>query len=454
LALTGWIGSGFVLVYFVNHSSAPVALGGAERSMIRLVADWYAHDPEFEAFFVTKSPPGRFIEALQTRGWNFAAFPFRGWTIQRSSPPASEIAYFARADYRATLDIIALMEKRRPDLVVTNTLVAPWGAFAAATLGIPHAWFVREYGDLDHGLQFQIGRASTFHDIGLLSQSVFVNSFALRSHIANYLDDSKVSVVYPALDAAAIVSAAAEPLTSDPFPKGGLRLVMVGRLSDSKGQWRVIDAVGALAARGILVSLCLVGAHDERGYHDRLRRRARGLGVGDRVVLVGDTPNPFAYMAAADVCVTASGIEAFGRSTLEYMVVGKPVISSAAGGSAELVDDGTTGILFPSDDTSRLAAAIETYSRSPELLASHGRAGQSRATELLAGPHGNLEAIRRLEGTAGLTPYRLPDVARYWFALPGTVLTVGGRGARITATFLARRILDGVLRRRRRGSGA
>ena len=38
---------------------------------------------------------------------------------------------------------------RRPDLVVTNTVVAPWGAFAAKALGIPHAWFVREYGDLD-----------------------------------------------------------------------------------------------------------------------------------------------------------------------------------------------------------------------------------------------------------------------------------------------------------------
>ena len=90
-----------VLVYFVNHSTAPVNLGGAERSMLKLVEDWYTADPDFEAVFLTKAPRGKFIEAVEKRGWAYLPFLYRGWTIPKPAAPVSEITYFAQDDYRA-----------------------------------------------------------------------------------------------------------------------------------------------------------------------------------------------------------------------------------------------------------------------------------------------------------------------------------------------------------------
>jgi glycosyltransferase involved in cell wall biosynthesis len=438
-----------VLVYFINHSTAPVNLGGAERSMIQLVEDWYATDPEFEALFITKAPRGKFIAAIEERGWAYRAFPFRGWTIQRPNPAASEVAFFARANYRATRDIISLMEARRPDLVVTNTLVAPWGAFAAATLGIPHAWFVREYGDLDHGLVFENGRAHTLEDIGLLSQAVFANSLALKSHLEEYIAEPTITVVYPHLDAASIERLAGEKPESDPFPAGGLKVAVVGRISRTKGQWRAIEAVGTLAKRGILASLCLVGSHEDIAEVRRLSARARELGIADRVTIVGEQSNPFAYVAAADVGVTPSQLEAFGRSTLEYALVGKPAIASQGGGSAELVRPGETGLLFSPDEPTALAAALESYARSPELIDAHGLAARRFSRELLGGEFTNRSAIERMRSITTLRPRRLPNVARYWFALP-EYFSSGGLGTagalRVVATRSAGRVASWMRR--------
>nr|WP_246318631.1 glycosyltransferase family 4 protein [Leifsonia psychrotolerans] len=430
-----------MLVYFINHSVAPANLGGAERSMIKLVEDWYASDPDFEAFFITKAPRGLFIKAIEERGWKYKAFAYRGWTIPKHDAPVSEITYFARYDYASTLDIIKLMEERRPDLVVTNTIVAPWGAFAAKTLGIPHAWFVREYGDLDHGLAFQIGRADTFTDIGMLSEAVFANSHAVKSHIGQYLDESKVSVIYPGLDVPRIQELAKEPPARAPFPANdkSLKITVVGRLAKSKGQWRVIDALGELTARGVDARLCLVGSWIDPGYDMQMMKRAAGHGVADRLTIVGEQSNPFPYLAAADVCVTPSSIEAFGRTTLEAMILGKPVVAAARGGSAELIAHDETGYLFDLQSPAELVDHLERYANDRALVAQHGAAAKSRSGVFQSHEFSNAAAIERLKHTSTMPAYRLPSIARYWFSLPEHYFDIR-RAPRITISFIMTRL--------------
>ncbi len=431
-----------MLVYFVNHSSAPDHLGGAERSMIKLVEDWQSSDPDFEPFFITKAPHGQFVVALEQRGWKYASFRFRGWAITLKNPRPAELAYFARDDYAATAEIVRVMGKRPPDLVVTNTLVAPWGAFAAKTLGIPHVWFVREYGDLDHGLHFQHGRAETFQDIGLLSEAVFTNSKAIRTHISAYVPESKIFVTYPQLDVPDLPDKAAATPDVVPFPQAdpGLKITVVGRLAPSKGQWRVVNAIGELKLRGVTASVCFVGAKMEIDHDLKLLRRARAHGVEDHVTFAGEQSNPFPYVAAADICVTPSNNEAFGRTTLEYLTLGKPVLATRAGGSTELVEPGTNGYLFDGDDIATLADQLARYAEKPELVAQHSLAAAASAKATQGGQHGNQRAIELLKDVAASTAvYRLPHVAQFWFGLPA--LIANNPGNSITMSYLWSRLL-------------
>lgn len=424
-------------VLFLNHSTAAVSLGGAERSLLALVEDWHARDPELEAIFATKAPRGKFIMALEERGWGYHALRFRGWALP-AGVTSSDRALFAAADYSATLALIDLIERERPDLVVTNTLVAPWAAFAAATVGIPHAWFVREYGDLDHGLEFQGGREVVLHDIGVLSNAVFTVSAALKAHLGNYLDEEIVTVAYPRIDADAVGRRLALPPTSAPFPttEPGLRIAVVGRLAESKGQWRVIEAMGLLKARGVSTSLALIGGEELPSYSQTLRARVSDLGLGDRVAFLGEQANPFPAVAEADVCVTASTMEAFGRSTLEYMIAGKPVVASSTGGSAELVDAGVSGFLFEPDDIDGLADRLAVYALDPSVAVAHGAAGAARSSLFL---HANEATIDRLIQAASAPVRALPRSARYWFSLPALVSGAPGAELASRVSFIARR---------------
>lgn len=428
-----------MLVYFINHSSAVDHLGGSERSLFRMIDEWREIDPKLEPYFITKAPRGLVVAELERRGWGFTALPYRGWAVPDHESHRDKLAYFAAEDYAATSEIVRIMERRRPDLVVTNTLVAPWGAFAAKTLGIPHAWMVREYGDLDHGLTFIQGRERTLSDIGLLSEAVLANSEAIRDHLAQYIPAEKLSIVYPALDVAEIQQRASEQPTLEPFPLAdpGLRVTVVGRLAPSKGQWRVVEALGALKDRDVTASICFVGASMEPDYDRALLQRAAELGVADRIVFAGEHSNPFPFIKAADLCVTPSGQEAFGRTTLEYLTLGKPVIATDSGGSRELVIPGSNGALFDPETPSKLADHLQSYAADATLLQRHARGATERAAYVASPERGNAAAIERMRGLAGGPAYKLPDIARFWFDLPA--LSGAGRArSRVSTGYVAR----------------
>ncbi|MBA8990040.1 glycosyltransferase involved in cell wall biosynthesis [Curtobacterium pusillum] len=430
-------------VIFANHSSAPTNLGGAERSLLRFVEDWQRIDPGLEPVFVTKAPEGTFIKALKERGWPFKAYRFRGWALPSEQPaPAAEQAAFATVDYATVRAMIDLFRKNRPDLVVTNTLVAPWASFAAAALGIPQAWIIREYGDLDHGLHFQVGRHATFRDIGLMSGAVITNSEAMRAHLATDIDSDKISVAYPVVDTDALLAGrdGVPAVTPFPQPNSDLRVTVVGRVEEGKGQHRVIEALGLLRERGLHVTACFVGSWKYPGYDQQLLARARKLGVEDQLVFAGEQHDPAPYIAASEVCVTPSTLEAFGRTTAEYMAMGRAVVASSSGGSAELVAEGVTGRLFDVDDVRTLADALETYARDRALAAEHGAAAPERLSELMA-VHTNAAAIARLRAVAETGDgYRLPEIAQYWFGLPAAYASLGATSAKAAVGLLANRL--------------
>ena len=92
---------------------------------------------------------------------------------------------------------------------------------------------------------------------------------------------------------------------------------------------------------------------------------------------------PAAFLLS-DIVMSTSSIEpeAFGRTTIEAMVMGKPVIATAHGGSLETVVPGDTGWLVEPTDIRGLAAAIEeALSMGQEELNQMGENGRMRVIE-------------------------------------------------------------------------
>jgi glycosyltransferase involved in cell wall biosynthesis len=165
-------------------------------------------------------------------------------------------------------------------------------------------------------------------------------------------------------------------------------VVMVGRISPTKGQLEVVRALRTVADAVPAVRLRVVGepAFGAEDYAALVRAEVTRLALDDHVDLVGFVADPRAELDGVAVCVHASPVpEPFGQVVVEAMVRGVPVVATRAGGVEEILDDpedGTPalGLLVPPGDVDALAAALLDVLRDP--AAARERALRARTSAL------------------------------------------------------------------------
>jgi len=135
-----------------------------------------------------------------------------------------------------------------------------------------------------------------------------------------------------------------------------------------KGHLLVVEAFERIASEVPDAHLVLVGGpiYDtvaERGYAEELSRRVRRSSQGggtpkplsDRIHFVKFQTEPWKMYREFDLIVHFSTRpEPFGRVVLEAMACGIPAIAAAAGGPAEILEDGVTGWLTAPGDVRQL----------------------------------------------------------------------------------------------------
>jgi glycosyltransferase involved in cell wall biosynthesis len=147
-------------------------------------------------------------------------------------------------------------------------------------------------------------------------------------------------------------------------------VVTVGRLSPLKRTSDLLSAIALLGDRGLRVRAGIAGGGPLR---DALEAEARGLGVSDRVELLGPVDRVEDVYAQARVFALTSSFEGLPIAMLDAMAAGLPVVASDVGEIGTVVDDGRNGLLYPSGDVEALAGRLWT------ALAADGPAGRLAA---------------------------------------------------------------------------
>lgn len=134
-------------------------------------------------------------------------------------------------------------------------------------------------------------------------------------------------------------------------------IMLPARVTRWKGQIVLVEAMARLPGDALAL---LVGDATERpAFQAELQARIAGLGLQDRVRLVGHATDMPAALMLADVVVHAStDAEAFGRTVIEAQAMARPVIASDLGAPRETVAEGITGWRTPPGDAAALAAAL------------------------------------------------------------------------------------------------
>jgi glycosyltransferase involved in cell wall biosynthesis len=150
-------------------------------------------------------------------------------------------------------------------------------------------------------------------------------------------------------------------------------IAFVGRLEAVKNPAVLVAVVARLRKMGVPARLWLVGDGSQRALIERLVADA---GLADSVQLHGYQPDPAELVRRCHVYVQPSLSEGFGLAFVEAMGCGVPVLVTATGGAAEIVEPGRTGWIVPDAGADGLVEVLfqAWQGGQPELLAMGRRA--------------------------------------------------------------------------------
>lgn len=162
---------------------------------------------------------------------------------------------------------------------------------------------------------------------------------------------------------------------------------VISRISRSKKQDVFIKALTEVVRIYPHIRALIVGNTEiERAEHylKELYRMVAELGIGDKVIFTDFVNDMKELYASLDLLVLPSRSEGFGRVFIEAMAMEKPIVTTRVGGTVEVVEDGVTGILVPSDDVNCLSKTIIRMIENEEDRKRMGKAGRKRAENMFS----------------------------------------------------------------------
>ncbi|MGY0612885.1 glycosyltransferase [Luteimonas sp. A501] len=300
--------------------------GGVERSTLEVSAALVAAGHRA----LVASAGGRLLPALLACGAEHVAL---------------DIGRKSLATLRLVRPLRQLMVEQGVDIVHARSRLPAWiGWRALAGLS---AEARPRFATTVHGLN----SPSRYSQVMARGQRIICVSATVREHVLRHYpgtDPGRLRVIPRGIDPAAFPRAAlpdpaarAAAATEHPQLDGdGPLLLMPGRGTRLKGHVDALELLAGLRAGGLDAKLWMPGARDpaRAAYVSELEAQAQALGVAAAVAITPPTAAIAEAYAACDLVLQLSRKpEAFGRTVIEALSVGRPVLGWDHGGVGELL---------------------------------------------------------------------------------------------------------------------
>lgn len=300
-------------------------------------------------------------------------------------PPASGVDAAARAsgipvrnlfcagdlDLPFAYRLTQYLQSSGPDLVHCHSRRGAdmLGGLAASFADIP-AVVSRRVDNTEMRLMAAL-RYKPFRKIIAISEAI---AAVLRDHD---VDPARIEVIRSAVDTEQFSAPTDRAVFREALdiPEGAIVIAAAGQLIPRKGHRYLLQAIADLRHSHPAVRLIIFG----EGYlNNQLRAQAATLGLGDIVQFAGFRDDLDEYMGCFDIFAHPALAEGLGVATLKAAAAGVPVVGFNAGGVAEAVVDGETGLLVPTENVEALRDAIAALIDDDGLRARMGAAGRER----------------------------------------------------------------------------
>jgi glycosyltransferase involved in cell wall biosynthesis len=375
-------------VMFVSHTGQ---VSGAELVLLDVVQPWAG-----ASAFLFEDGPLR--QALASRGLDVTVSRWgHGLNGVRRDSSILRVVPLVGRLCAVVLEVARAARSR--DIVYANSQKAFVLSAIAATLARrPLIWHLH---DIISGVHFGAmqRRVQVLLANSCASKVIVPSQAAAAAFVAEGGHKDLVEVIANGLDVVPESQSPAEIRQQLGLPAGPL-IGVFSRLAPWKGQHVVLQALAQLPG----VSCIIAGdaLFGEQAYATHLNKLVDDLGLADRVHFLGQRSDVPRLMSAVDAVIHPSiDPEPFGRTLVEAMLAGVPVISTDAGAASDILEAGKAGTLVPPDDAEALARAVRrVLSRPAELgeqlayAVARARAhyGMARMLQSISGVIGRLGA--------------------------------------------------------------
>ncbi len=350
-----------------------LASGGVERTTLEVAAAVVAAGHRS----IVVSAGGRLVPDLETAGSEHVTLPIGSKSLR------------ALVSARALRTLLAGL---RPDIVHARSRLPAWlGWWALRGLTTPRPHFITSV----HGLN----SPGWYSSILARGERVICVSPTVREHVLRQwpsTDLARLCIIEPGIDVLHFSAGTiATPDGAAPPGPHIWRLLLPGRGTRLKGHAHAIDLVADLRAAGVAADLHLLGALEpgREAYVAQLRAQAAALGISAQVRISEPSPEIVAAYRDCDLVLQVSDKpEAFGRTVVEALSVGKPVVGWAHGGVGDLLARHFPQGAVPLGDRQALLATTLA------LLRGHVRPAPYRGQSLAAMQAQSLEVYESVAG--------------------------------------------------------
>lgn len=367
-----------MIILFITHYAGYYGANKSLMSVMQGLREKYGVQP-----LVLLPTEGPMCSALQEANIPYTVSHYYWWVNDNTGVfqwllnKRKQVRNYTRVNrwVKTTYDLSIRNYGAKPDLVYTNSVCVNVGIFVAERLGVPHVWQFREsLSQFTFSLSLSRVLSLKLWGKKVNSRYVLISQY-MMGHFRQYLPNDRMRLVYNGVDLPREVD------RKENAPRDGvLRLAMVGLVSPQKNQLEAVKAVRLLRDAGIRVHLHIFGSCKD-AYLSQLTEYIQEQGLEEMVHLEGHTNNVFERLRDMNIGIMASRDEAFGRVTIEYMLMKMPVIASRSGANEELMRDGKNGYLYDIDHPEQLAACIRRYVEQPELVEEQGKYAAQFAKE-------------------------------------------------------------------------
>lgn len=313
---------------------------GATRSMIDLIKKFKEYN--IESIVVIRQS-GTLEKTLKEQGIRYYIKKTCALTVPVSRK-ISLLTYVTNGirlvyNYFAVWVLARRLKNEHVDVVHINKAVGIGGALLARKLKIPYIWHIREYLDYDYNRKFVFEKY--VYNLMRKANHIIAISDDVKQVWEDRLGINSIIRIYNAVPEQQRVMHLYNEVDEIP-----MNIIMVGAITEGKGQLIAIQAVKKLKERKKRPLLRIVGNTISFEYEKKLKVFIKENNLEEQVEIIPYTRDVYSFRKKSTIGLLCSTREAFGRVTVETMLSGIIFVGSATGGTPELVEHGKTGYLY------------------------------------------------------------------------------------------------------------